>query len=498
MEGEHPDVEHTPSEIAAFEQLHYDDDASVLSPHVSEPSMRDPGTADQEQGRWRCAICQSTGWEWKDEQYLCVKCGSSRFFDTSRPFRVDMADGVWVFEPRSSPDQSPEHSNSSFDLFGSAPQQTEQATRPGSPPEPDDGQWDHGEYAESEQLTHDPSVDPESSEMGSRRRRRRRRANLDRTTTPEAPQQVGMTELVSVMKQLVNDRTSNNKQDTSSVASWNSRRGPEPGMKWRGGTPPSPPLWKYSSSDLRAFSRWEKKIRIWQLQVRNYVSASDAALMLFTSLTGEAEQEVEHVDLTKVNAKDGVEYLLDALRGPLQQKELFQKRKLLADYENVSRMSHESIRQYINRYRRIEKDLESIGISSSTMYDSESRGNRVLERAKLSPEFQRLVAILWNLIGSAKVCNFSFRISSRSHQSFPTMLEQVLPTTVTVGDHLAAKAKDLRRRLPHRRRQQDPPLVHRPSFSKSSGKGRFPRKVFQTEHNDDQPGEDDNDDLPSS
>ena len=413
MEGEHPDVEHTPSEIAAFEQLHYDDDASVLSPHVSEPSMRDPGTADQEQGRWRCAICQSTGWEWKDEQYLCVKCGSSRFFDTSRPFRVDMADGVWVFEPRSSPDQSPEHSNSSFDLFGSAPQQTEQATRPGSPPEPDDGQWDHGEYAESEQLTHDPSVDPESSEMGSRRRRRRRRANLDRTTTPEAPQQVGMTELVSVMKQLVNDRTSNNKQDTSSVASWNSRRGPEPGMKWRGGTPPSPPLWKYSSSDLRAFSRWEKKIRIWQLQVRNYVSASDAALMLFTSLTGEAEQEVEHVDLTKVNAKDGVEYLLDALRGPLQQKELFQKRKLLADYENVSRMSHESIRQYINRYRRIEKDLESIGISSSTMYDSESRGNRVLERAKLSPEFQRLV-----LIGAGNTLEFD-RICESLQLQFP-------------------------------------------------------------------------------
>lgn len=117
-------------------------------------------------------------------------------------------------------------------------------------------------------------------------------------------------------------------------------------------TPPAPPLWKYSSSDLRAFSRWEKKIRIWQLQVRNYVSAADSALMLFTSLTGEAEQEVEHIDLAKVNTKDGVDYLLDALRGPLQQKELFQKRKLLSDYEMVGRMNHESFRQYINRYRR--------------------------------------------------------------------------------------------------------------------------------------------------
>ncbi len=37
----------------------------------------------------------------------------------------------------------------------------------------------------------------------------------------------------------------------------------------------------------------------------------------------------------------GVDYILETLRGPLQQKELFQKRKLLADFENVSRSQHE-------------------------------------------------------------------------------------------------------------------------------------------------------------
>ena len=483
------DVEgYTPSDIRAFE-----DDASLMTPPSdAAASVADPGVAGAE-SRWRCTTCQSTSWDWVDEQYQCRQCGNNRFFDTTRPFRVDTNEGVWVFEPRSSPDQSPDSSKSSFELFGSVGNQ-QQATRPSSPPEPDDGQWNDGEYAESEQLTHDPSVDPDASELGGRRRRRRRRANPERTTTPPAEQQVGMSDLVNVMKQLVHERASTPKQDTSSVASWNSRR--EPGIKWRGGTPPSPPLWKYSSSDLRAFSRWEKKIRIWQLQVRNYVSAADSALMLFTSLTGEAEQEVEHIDLAKVNTKDGVDYLLDALRGPLQQKELFQKRKLLSDYEMVGRMNHESIRQYINRYRRIEKDLESIGISSSTMYDSESRGNRVLERAKLSPEFQRLV-----LIGAGNTLEFD-RVCESLLLQFPDF-KPVPPIFTnyagTGGSHNSNQGwrSSSGKGKGHSSASSSSSTTSGSStgvssFSKSSGKGRFPRRVMQTDvvgEQDDEPNE---------
>jgi hypothetical protein len=116
-------------------------------------------------------------------------------------------------------------------------------------------------------------------------------------------------------------------------------------------------------------------------------------LALYVSLTGEAESEAEHFDLKKVNSKDGVKYILDELRGPLQQRILFQKRKLLSDFETVKRTAHETVRQYLNRYRRIERDLDNVGIQSSAMYDAESRGNRVLERCLLSPELQRLVLI---------------------------------------------------------------------------------------------------------
>ena len=178
----------------------------------------------------------------------------------------------------------------------------------------------------------------------------------------------------------------------SDASSWTSRRGPERGVRWRGGTPPTPPVWR-NSSDLRAFSRWEKKIQVWSMQVAAFMPKSDAALMLFTSLSGEAELETEHIDLDKVNCSTGIQYLLDTLREPLQQKMLFQKRKLLADYEHISRFQNETVRQFANGYVRVEKDLAAIGISTSSMYDSESRGNRLLDRSRLTPDLQRLVLI---------------------------------------------------------------------------------------------------------
>ena len=113
--------------------------------------------------------------------------------------------------------------------------------------------------------------------------------------------------------------------------------------------------------------------------------------MLFTSLSGEAELETEHLDLNKVNSADGIKYLLGTLREPLQQKLLFQKRKLLSDYEHISRYPTESVRQFANRYARVEKDLFAIGISTAAIYDSESRGNRLLDRSHWTPDLQRLV-----------------------------------------------------------------------------------------------------------
>ena len=125
--------------------------------------------------------------------------------------------------------------------------------------------------------------------------------------------------------------------------------------------------------------------------MKAFMPAADAALSLFTSLSGEAELETEHIDLERVHSSDGIKYLVETLREPLQQKVLFQKRKLLTDYESISRYPNETARQFANIYVRVEKDLSALGISTTGMYDDEARGNRLLERTRLPLDLQSLV-----------------------------------------------------------------------------------------------------------
>ena len=113
---------------------------------------------------------------------------------------------------------------------------------------------------------------------------------------------------------------------------------------------------------MRAFAKWSRKIRIWQAQISSYMRANDAALLLYNSLTGELEAELEHAPLTSINHKDGIEFILTQLEGPIQQKVIFQKRKCLSDFENVSRYPREALRTYANRYRRIGRNLDSLGV----------------------------------------------------------------------------------------------------------------------------------------
>ena len=97
--------------------------------------------------------------------------------------------------------------------------------------------------------------------------------------------------------------------------------------------------------------------------------------------------------LDRINHKEGIDYILRALQAPVEQKSVFQKRKFLADFEQVSRFPSESLRAFANRYRRIERNLDAIGISVSSMYDAEARGNRLLERSRLSMQDQRLILV---------------------------------------------------------------------------------------------------------
>ena len=97
-----------------------------------------------------------------------------------------------------------------------------------------------------------------------------------------------MDNLLSALRKLVA------KKDDDSE--WSAMSGPQRGVRWRGGAPPLPPTWRYDKDDLRAYTKFVKKVEIWKLQVAPYMSKKEMALSLYNSLQGEAEQELEHAD----------------------------------------------------------------------------------------------------------------------------------------------------------------------------------------------------------
>ncbi|CAK9054043.1 unnamed protein product [Durusdinium trenchii] len=130
-----------------------------------------------------------------------------------------------------------------------------------------------------------------------------------------------------------------------------------------------PPSWSYSREDLRAFTKWERKVRVWQVQIKSYLPANEAAMALYVSLRGEAEEELEHADLSLINHKDGIDFILDSLRTPLMTRAIYLKRRYLSEFEQLNRFSGGTIRSFCNRYARTERNLRSVQINVESMYD---------------------------------------------------------------------------------------------------------------------------------
>lgn len=188
-----------------------------------------------------------------------------------------------------------------------------------------------GERAESEVPTCDPCVDPEVVRLPEARE------------PPQQPAQLvnnpaGQQELLDVLRQLLTKKDSDDRSD------WNSLKGPKPGTKWKGGAAPLPPTWKYDKDDIRAYSKFCKKVDIWKLQARSYMTGKEMALTLYTSLQGELEQELEHLEVSEFYKDDGVEVLLACLKQPMEQKLVYQKRRFLHEFEVLRRMTGETMR----------------------------------------------------------------------------------------------------------------------------------------------------------
>lgn len=83
-------------------------------------------------------------------------------------------------------------------------------------------------------------------------------------------------------------------------------------------------------NDLRAFQKWHRKIEVWRIQIQTYLPPNhpnEAAGMLYVSLRGEAEEEMEWCDIQKVNDEKGIEHVVETLRHPFMTKTIYLKRK---------------------------------------------------------------------------------------------------------------------------------------------------------------------------
>lgn len=132
-----------------------------------------------------------------------------------------------------------------------------------------------------------------------------------------------------------------------------------------------------------------------------YAPKRDQALLLYNSLSGEPEQELEYMDINEIYTHDGVQKILEALKRPLQQKAVYQKRRYLHEFESMRRYSGETMRAYTNRFRRSQRNLSTLGVDISATYDSEALGSRLLERSGLSHADQRMI-----LVGTTQSLNF--------------------------------------------------------------------------------------------
>ena len=112
-----------------------------------------------------------------------------------------------------------------------------------------------------------------------------------------------------------------------------------------------------------------KRVELWHHQVRNYVPKNEAGILLFNSLKGELEEELEDAGISNIYNENGVKFI----------RSVHVKRKLLADYEHIYRNPQEGMRSYINRYQRTERALNTVEINVEKMYDKEARGARLLE-----------------------------------------------------------------------------------------------------------------------
>lgn len=342
-----------------------------------------------EASHWKCVGCDSGFSSWVNGRWECDNCGVTDFYDSRKPTRMQTSSGVWMFMPHAG-DNEPEGNVSPLASSARSRRRRRKKFQTGGPDSPPGSAGNGDEQAESETMTIDPAVEPSeprvpqpppaASGRVSQRGFQQHRSQSGASARSQEDQ------LLAALRKLVQQKTQDDED-------WNVKKGPEKGVRWKSGQHPLPPQWKYDQQDLRAFAKFEKKVKIWQIQMGPYATAADQALLLWGSLTGDAEQELEHLTIDEVHCDFGIETILRKLQVPFEQRAVFQKRKFLHEFESLRRYNGEVMRVYIQRFRRSIRNLQSVGIDITMSYDTEALGSRLLDRSGLSQDAQRMILV---------------------------------------------------------------------------------------------------------
>ncbi|CAK9075399.1 Copia protein, partial [Durusdinium trenchii] len=315
--------------------------------------MDTPEAPIQDRARWRCLKCASFDASWTEDHWCCTACGSTDFYQVNQPTRQMTPEGTWLYVPNGG-------------QADRTPRQWRRRQRRSGPPS--DSQSELGErHPESETRTFDPAIDPDAPVNVASQ-------PVDHQGDPPLPHLPPGSRGLPEQSPLSTVR--------------------DPLMK---------ELRKLDATDLRAYTKYTKKVRIWELQMQPYASKADQALLLYNALSGEAEQELEHLTLEELCTDNGIEVILNMLKAPMEQRAIFQKRKYLHDFEHMKRYNGEHLRAYINRFRRAQRNLKSVGVDTTGTYDNESLGARLLDRRGLTPEQQRML-----LVGTQRSLKFEY------------------------------------------------------------------------------------------
>ena len=252
------------AELFDFEEL---DAAPLAEPHVQSTSEGTIHDHEPNTWTWRCLACDSGECSWAVNGWVCSQCGSDRFYRTNGTAEKTNDQGTWRFLP--------------FGAEGVQPSRSRRRRRRrASGPDPSDPfGFDLGETAESEVMTNDPEIDPEDDMARGPQGRSGRPLHVPPPPQPRSGQEgprallhgkgkgrqpsdggsAGSSDgqLLNALRKLVA------KKDDDSE--WSAMSGPQRGVRWRGGAPPLPPTWRYDKDDLRAYTKFVKKVEIWKL-----------------------------------------------------------------------------------------------------------------------------------------------------------------------------------------------------------------------------------------